>query len=56
MNQSATTLHQCAAEGDLARLDRLCQRGADIDALDGEHLTPLHRAVRSGAWGDPLCP
>src|SRR3954452_24567328 len=41
-------LHAAAARGDAADLNRLVQSGADLNARDGNGLTPLHVAAFAG--------
>lgn len=40
-----TWLHYAAQDGDLAECEALVAHGADVNALDNAHRTPLHWAV-----------
>ena len=43
-----TALHRAASLGDAAKLKRLRQSGADLEARDDRGFTPLHEAIWSG--------
>jgi len=42
-------LHAAAGKGNVAAIDLLLARGADVHGLDGEGISALHRAVQSGS-------
>src|SRR5579872_2058020 len=45
-NHGAISLHRAFKEGNLDRIKSLCNNGADINALDQDHYTPLLWATR----------
>ena len=45
---TATELHQAARDGDIAKIERLLNAGADPDARDERNRTPLHEVAFLG--------
>jgi ankyrin repeat protein len=48
LNKETKSLHQAAADGDIEQIKLLIQKGADVNARDGERNTPLEYAIEEG--------
>lgn len=46
----ATALHYAAERGNTALVATLCERGADVDALDNQGRAALEHALHAGPW------
>lgn len=46
----ATALHYAAERGNAALAAELCERGADVDAVDRDGQRPLDHALHAGPW------
>ena len=49
-DKGSTLLHAAAERGNLELAILLCQRGANVDALNDSFATPIHLAMHAGPW------